>query len=599
MNRIRQLFFAMIALTGLILWAPALNAQAPGGLTGTVDRTSLTTDDTLEFTLTYTSPDGNAPKLALPTLDGFDVAGTSTSSRMSIINGATSAQMVYSYQLQPTRTGTLRIPSLHLDYNGQQLATDPITITVTQGNGTPTSNPAPQPNAPTNGNVNRKGDKYLYVEAAVDKKAPFVGEQVIFTLRIYSAATLLGQPDYQAPKFNGFWHSPEPATREYSSMGADGTMYDVTELTTMLYPTAAGTVTIDPATLTVPGGIFSPSVDLASDPITLNVKPLPSNAPADFTGAVGQFKLTATPDRTQTRVGEPVTLHIELSGTGNWGTLGDPKWPSDASWRAFNNSSNTQSNVVGGKTTGTRTYERLMVPTVEGKLTLPVISYSYFDPEKGAFQTAKTSAIQIAVAAGDPNTAASLPQDNTPADAAANAQKASGLQEIKPAPVQLTTEATPLTEQPLFVLLMLIPLGVVAGDLAWSWRKGYLTANAAQIRRSRALKRALGELRRLKKDGANIRLQVAAIVLKYLEDKIQLPLTGLPHSAVAQLLQARGISPELNEKVIATLFVGESSEFGQSAVNTNEGVIQTATRLLEDLEKEFESHYQNEITGSK
>ena len=38
--------------------------------------------------------------------------------------------------------------------------------------------------------------------------------------------------------------------------------------------------------------------------------------PADFTGAVGQFRLTGDVDRTSVDAGDPVTLTVKLSGAG-------------------------------------------------------------------------------------------------------------------------------------------------------------------------------------------------------------------------------------------------------------------------------------------
>ena len=64
---------------------------------------------------------------------------------------------------------------------------------------------------------------------------------------------------------------------------------------------------------------------------------------------MGQFEIKATPDRLSTRLGEPVTLQVELSGTGNWGTLGDPIWPGEANWRVYNQDTRSHSDMaIGG-----------------------------------------------------------------------------------------------------------------------------------------------------------------------------------------------------------------------------------------------------------
>jgi hypothetical protein len=133
-----------------------------------------------------------------------------------------------------------------------------------------------------------------------------------------------GQPTYEPPQFVGFWHPQKPSISQYYANGSDGAVYDVIELTTWLFPTTPGQATIDPATVTTAGGFFSDGVQVQSDPIAIEVKPLPAGAPADFNGAVGQFEIKATPDRLSTRLGEPVTLQVELNGSGNWGTWAIP-----------------------------------------------------------------------------------------------------------------------------------------------------------------------------------------------------------------------------------------------------------------------------------
>ena len=124
----------------------------------------------------------------------------------------------------------------------------------------------------------------------------------------------------------------------------------------------------------------------------------------------------------------------------------------------------------------------------------------------------------------------------------------------------------PLTQQPLFGLLFIVPVGLVAGELAVSARKHYLKANAARLRRSRALKHAQRQLKRARRS-KKVQIETGRIVLVYLEDQIQTPLIGLSHSTLAQLLQQRHLSPALIDRVIAALFVRRSKrvQSGQAA----------------------------------
>ena len=53
-----------------------------------------------------------------------------------------------------------------------------------------------------------------------------------------------------------------------------------------------GPITVEPARLIIPGGFFSSGTELQTQPVVVDIKPLPANAPASFNGAVGQFTLS-------------------------------------------------------------------------------------------------------------------------------------------------------------------------------------------------------------------------------------------------------------------------------------------------------------------
>jgi hypothetical protein len=299
---------------------------------------------------------------------------------------------------------------------------------------------------------------------------------------------------------------------------------------------------------------------------------------------VGQFEIQASTDRTSTPLGEPVTLRVELRGSGNWGTLGEPTWPSDENWRVYQNDTEERVNMSKGTMTGSRVYEQLWTPLVEGQLTLPAIQYSYFDPQTGQYQTITTEAQTIEVTPGDPGLAAPISQTTSSSQASPSSDLASAMQ-IKPTPAVFSKTATPLTQQTGFWLLFLVPVGLVAGDLSLAYRKHYLQAHAADLRRSGAYKHACRQLKRIPRRSKNVQMEVAQIILTYLEDQIQQPLTGLSHNSLLQVLQTNQISPELARRVIGTLFVGEASEYTSLQPASYEDVLRSAMQLLEDLEK--------------
>jgi hypothetical protein len=111
-----------------------------------------------------------------------------------------------------------------------------------------------------------------------------------------------------------------------------------------------------------------------------------------------------------------------------------------------------------------------------------------------------------------------------------------------------------------------------------------METHAGELRRSKAYKRARRQLQRIPRRTKNVQLEVARIMLTYLEDLIQEPLTGLSHSALAQVLQQNRFSPESAQRVIETLFAGETSEYTPQQPASYEQVVRPAMLLLDDLE---------------
>ena len=93
----------------LLFIASAVRAE----LTATVDTQHLTTDQTVNFTLTSTS-ESNAPDFSVLETD-FEILGQSTFSQMQSHNGRIQQSLSWRLQLLPKRAGELLIPAFEID----------------------------------------------------------------------------------------------------------------------------------------------------------------------------------------------------------------------------------------------------------------------------------------------------------------------------------------------------------------------------------------------------------------------------------------------------------------------------------------------------
>jgi len=592
--KIRYVLIPLTIITLAILSATPILAQGQP-ITASVDRTRLTTDDTLVLTVSVNADTPSPPNPSLPALNGFAVVGSSSSSQISIINGTMSAQVIYSYRLQPFEAGNLTIEPVSVILNGQTYNTQPITIQVTQGTGMPTSGAAPsapapltqQPAAPTS---TQFAGQETFVEAEVDNANPYLGEQVTYTFRFYQAAddvfsSFFDQPQFEPPAFKGFWTENQPDQNQYR-VQYGGRLYNVTELRTVLFPTVAGPITIEPAMLTVSGSFFSRGGRFQTQPVSLDVKQLPANAPASFSGAVGQYQIQATVDTTQSKVNEPITWQVTLSGQGNLNTVADPNWPDIDNWRSFESQATINTQMQNGTMVGTRTYERLLVPQAEGEYTVPGLEYTYFDPTTGQYQTISTQAVPISIAPGNGTITQSYVPVANPEQENVE-QVATDIRHLKPAPDRLNAVDGPITESPLYWLAWGIPLMGLVGNFVWQRRQQFWQNNTDLARSSKAHKKAKQALAQVSRQSDGVYSAAAQILNTYLADKLNQPVVGLTQPALAQLLAQNGLNPDLIERVKVCLMDAELGHYSPDAGHPDhaKNLLKEIDALIKDLEK--------------
>jgi hypothetical protein len=625
MNK-KLLITTLLAL--LIVGVMAMPALGQSPVMAEVDRNFLSTDDALVLTVTIDTSAGDAARPTLPTMNDFQILGSSSGTKISIVNGDMTVQETYNYSLRPLRDGALVIDPITVQINGQVFSTQPITIEVTQGTGQlqPAPNPGlpnlpsqpggafptipgfpnlnqllppgfqtlpntpggqlpqAQPMDPADMPTELVGQDY-FIEAEIDNPNPYQGEEIVYTFRFYQAGSLFDQPDYTAPSFTGFWSKELSDQQMNFSTEAAGRPYRVTELRTVLVPTVTGEVSIDPAKLSIPGDFFSSGVELQTQPLAVNVQALPPNAPESFRGAVGQFDISASMDTTQTEVNDTVTMNVTISGAGNLETMPDPVWTEGPEWRAFDSKATVNAQFVDGRLQGSRTYERVLLPTEGGELLLPAIEFSYFNPETGSYETKSTEPIIINVTgeAGASAPAAPAPLDpgtNTPQNTAV-APANPALRPIKSSAELNSAAGSPLTAQMGYWLLWAVPLLLLVGHFSWK-RYQQQRLDTADLRRSKgAAGKAQKALKEAQKQGLG---QEAAgpILTTYMEDKLNQPIAGLSQTQLAALLPAKGVDEDLSRRVQNCLMLSEMGRYAPAELTLKQGNLWTETAAVID-----------------
>ena len=373
----------------------------------------------IRYTLTVNTTRNINPKFNYPTLDNFEILNinrsVSTSTSIQIINGQMTTNnqqtITWNMYLYAKKPGTYTIPPATVVLNGKKYNSNELTITV----GNSTNNNLPQPKANPYYSQNQPEDNYqvktnknLFLQSFVNKKTVYVGEPIYFVEKLYSIYGL-DLLDFKPGTFDGFFTQDFPQNQNIQPQRKviNGKEYLVADLEKkLIFPQKAGQLTISPYYVKVQiirtsfWGFSVPDKikDLYSPALTINVKPLPEQGkPADFSGAVGSFKIKSQIDKTNFKIDEPITLKVIISGTGNFGLFDDPQIQMPASFEKLDPKISDNLSLTAEGLKGEKIYEFIFIPRAPGNFTIPPISFSYFDPKQKKYLTLKTSEINITV----------------------------------------------------------------------------------------------------------------------------------------------------------------------------------------------------------
>ncbi len=267
----------------------------------------------------------------------------------------------------------------------------------------------------------------LFLRAEVQPARPVVGQQVLYTIYLYTRENVAGISLNGIPTFRGFWvrDIPLPQQLPTEMIDLDGRRYGrVPLLKKALFPLRPGPYRVEPATIDLaverydrsfffgPAVAHPEGVRLQTAAQTVDVQPLPP-APPGFGGAVGQISLSAQLEPQAVRLGDAATLTVRLTGVGNLQGVQEPRLKAPPGLTLLPPQQEGKDDVNGSAVRGTRIWRYAVVPGRAGRFTLDSPKITYFDPAERRYEVATTPDLALTVAA--PPAAAAWPADGSPA----------------------------------------------------------------------------------------------------------------------------------------------------------------------------------------
>jgi hypothetical protein len=355
--------------------------------------------ETTQLTLELT----NITNVSVPPemeVGGLSIQFLSSSNSRNIRMGSggswSTTTLSFHYLVQGAAPGRFTIPPIEVTTGGKSFKTKALELVVLEAD---TSGDQPD--------LTR--DVVLHLN--IPETELFVGEVVPVraTLYVLNQRSIQGMAPPQIENdqlaiqrfdLNGRRGLVEASGRYFSTLSVDSALFPVKPGPTTVGPASAESVFIDPAATgrqrITPFGPYTRRL-LSSNLVKLNVKPLPEQArPAEFSGAVGQFNMTVRASPMKLNAGDPISLDLEITGTGNFESLEFPEITAEDGWK-FYPEREVAKVLSDGVTGGRLAFSRVIVP-LEEHTEIPPFELSYFDPEQVKYVTLKSQAIPIEVA---------------------------------------------------------------------------------------------------------------------------------------------------------------------------------------------------------
>ena len=579
----------------------------------------VSTDET--FRVVFTA-DGKMGDFSWSVPEGFILVWGPQQGQMSntsIVNGKKTStyQMTQSYILQAEAEGVHTLPAATCTIDKKEYSSGEFKIEVVKGEGGAASQPrnerdSGEPSREAGSSRTESGtdaSRDVFLRLSLSKTDVVKGEPITATLKLYTRADISGFENLNFPSFNGFWSKETftPQNIEFDRENVGGKIYHSALLRRyMLIPQQTGTVTIDPAEMVCllrivsnsgPRSLFDGFFDsyetirkrISTPAIKVNVRPLPAGAPASFTNAVGDYKISSSISSGELKSHEAATLSVTVSGKGNISMVEAPKIDFPHDFEVYDVKVTDKISPDG--ISGSRTFEYPFIPRSHGEFTIPQVEFSYYDLAKGSYRTATAEGFTLSVARGEDPSGTGTVMPGVARQGVRDLGQ--DIRFIHTGDGSLRKAGSFFALSPLYwgLLGLVGALALLASTLLKRHRK--MQRDVAATRNRKAVKMARARLSQaadyLKKQlpGAYYE-ELHKAFSGYLSDKLTLPASSLSKEGIAGALLDGGVSQQSTDEALRILDTCEFARYAPDAQITEmEKLYDDAVTAISDIENQL------------
>ena len=560
-------------------------------------------------------------EVKLQAMEEFQLVGgphSSYSSQSQWINGKMTQKTLvsYTYVFMALSEGTHIMPAAIVKVGRKEYATNEVEVVVnaagagaSQGNAGRSGQAGPQlGSAP-----GPSDDEAVYLRVIPSKREVYLGEQFVSGLKVFTRVpTRQGSAVSDLP-YEGFYKKSIEADATARQETVNGQVY-VSQVIQrhILIPQKTGDVEIAPHESSwmvqqrvqrprsnnpidnfFDDPFFNPyqdvPVNLATLPVTIRVKPLPEGAPVGFTGAVGEFQMTAELSSDEIEVNEALSLKITISGTGNLALLGEPEVNLPPDHDLYDVTRSVRTSTAGNRISGSVSFEYPIVARHAGRFRIAPVQFAWFDPTTETYRTALTEEFNFTVLKGD------------------NEETSGGVYipgVVGESVRDLGTDIRDISrETPVFTMVnssmygsrwfrMFFPIALLLTLILILLIRIVARRNAdlTLVRNRQAGKSARSRLKKADRylrsgDSDKFYEEIGKAIWGYLSHKLDIETSGLSTDIILEKLEQRGVPQDLLNELIRII---ESSEFSRFAPSSEKSdmsqLYKDAAKLIRNLE---------------
>lgn len=552
------------------------------------------------FQITFTI-EGDARNFRPPDFKGFSIlSGPSQSQSVQIVNGQMSRQLSFTYLLQAGDPGDYMIQPATVESEGKRLQSNSIKLKVIKGQTTPQQKQQDDPEKSLSRQAEDIISKNVFIELSVSKQNVMQGEQIVATYTLYVSPNLqlVGLKPVKMPVYNGFWAQDLDENRQqlsYTPKVLNGVRYNAAVLKrVVLIPQQSGRLTVEPIELECTarllvrgqrrqrdffdsffddpfssGGYRDFPYNSKSKTAQITVTPLPQPSPIDFTGGVGDLKMEAWLDKTQTKTNNPITLKVKITGRGNLKLINNINVNLPPNFESYEPKLVDNISTTSAGMSGSRIFEYMLLPRNHGNFKIEPVKFGYYDLSKRDYVSLSSSEFSVLVEKGEDGDAPAVISGVKKEDVQ---YLGKDIRYIKTKTSKLSGNGNGYFGSAMFYALNGLPLAMFFLFIFWRRKQIELNRNKTLLRNRKATKIArkrLSAAAKYLKSGSGDKFyeETERALWGYISDKLNIPASELSAENASQSLLAHGVTEEIVSETLNTLEKCEYARYAPDAAN--------------------------------